>query len=324
MLPVSPKLLSFTPVMMFQGQAHEAGLLTHLKSIDGAQYDLVLTVNRKGEKHACLYLTLESRPPGQPLVLAIYGAKGRSLAVFKAGAQPTRANFLGAALFIANDFLQDTLVPAQPPAEAGRAIVSKTLAEFFPDARQRRSMHYSFAHVWLPEYAHSDPARFFGYFQRREQEPTRFVRSRWQMMEEDAGLYGGATMDKVDIRRVTDLTMTVGLPATPAVPGPAPAAHPEIFESPLPVAVVQMPPPEYTAHAWLVALVHDLQADAPTPAALRVFTLENSEGLTGYGILCEWQGRGKERIHRNHGTHVPITRDDFLKQVFLKMRAGED
>ena len=210
MLPVQPKWSSATPMMMFNGQSHKAVLLSHIQSPDAAHYDSLLLVNRAGVDQPVLIITLEAETVGQPLNLVIYTERGRQLLPMK-GAEPiTRKNFLSAAFFVVEKTLQDRLqMPARPTAKP--PLEEKPLQEFYPDAAQRQKLHYHFAHRWLPAYVWSDPARFFGYFQRKEQEPAKFIQARWQIMEQQLGLalYPTEELPTV-IRRVSDFTYVGG------------------------------------------------------------------------------------------------------------------
>jgi hypothetical protein len=120
------------------------------------------------------------------------------------------------------------------------------------------------------------------------------------------------------IRLVSDLQMWVKFPLLPTgESGRQPGAN----EVRYPIAVVQMPVPEFMTHAYYVGIVLAQEqpgAAEPTWPEARVFTLEKIEEQPTDGRLCEWIIGGTEMSHRNYGTQVPVTREEFIKAVFAK------
>jgi hypothetical protein len=315
MLAVQPKFSSATPMMVFTGQSHQAALLSHIQSAGSAQYDSLLMVNRIGVENCCLIVALESEAAGQPLKLVIYTGKGRQVFPMNKAEPIGRQNFLAAAFFIVQNLLHDRLqMPVVPPGKP--AVEEKPLQEFYPDPAQRLKLHYHFAHRWLPVYAKSDPVRFFGYFQRGEQEPAKFIQARWQIMERELKLISPPPPGQLAtvIRRVSDLQMWVEFPSTAA---PSGEGSPRF-----PIAVVQMPVPEFMTHAYFVGIVlvpGEPGGAEPAKPQARVFTLEKIEQHPSDGRLCEWIITAPETTHRNYGTQVPATREAFIKAVFAKI-----
>jgi hypothetical protein len=305
MLPIQPKLSSATPMMMFTGHSHQAILLSHIQTAGPTQYDSLLMVNRIGVDKYCLIVALEVEVAGQPLNLVIYAEKGRQVISMNKAAPITRTNFLAASFVIVEKLLHDRLQLPVPPQ--GKPLVEeKPLQEFYPDAGQRLKLHYHFAHRWLPAYAKSDPACFFGYFQRGEQEPTKFVQARWQMMEQELKLIPSPPAGRLTtaIRRISDLKMRVDMSGR------------------YPFAVVQMPLPEFMTHAYYIGIVllsGKGQGVEPPKSEAKVFTLEKIEQSSTEGRLCEWAIAEREISHRNYGTQVPVTREEFIKAVLSKI-----
>ena len=309
-------------MMVFNGQSHQAALLSHIQSAGPTQYDSLLMVNREGVNEYCLIVSLESEAAGQPLKLVIYTEKGRQELAFKDSKPLERKGFLPVAFFIVEGILRDRLqMPVSPQSKP--PIEEKPLKEFYPDANQRLKLHYHFSHRWLPAYAKSDPARFFGYFQRGEQEPTKFIQARWQIMEQELKLIPPPPPGQIAtvIRRVSDLQMWVDI--TPlAQPVGEGGQRPGEGVSRYPLAVVQMPDPEFITHAYYVGIIL-VQAGqpgtAPAKPEARVFTLEKIEDSSTEGRLCEWSFAEKEITHRNYGTQVRVAREDFIKAMFAKI-----
>jgi hypothetical protein len=197
---------------------------------------------------------------------------------------------------------------------------SHPLAEFYPDARVRSQLLYTFAHRFLPRYAHDNPFNFVQHD--GVDDVSRFIQARWQMFEKTAGLqplFGPP--GQMIFRRVTDL-----LAWAQDV-----AEHPAVF--------IQMPTPEGPACAFFVGVVllaplgafktadvainlyvhhsgpaPDESLLAPLRAApCRFFTLERSVSLEGaqalqVGGFCEWTREGD---HCNTGLHLPANREAF-------------
>jgi hypothetical protein len=186
---------------------------------------------------------------------------------------------------------------------------TRPLREFYPDQALRHKIHYAFAHQFLPRYIHQNPRGFFmGLHLLKDPEfnecdPTRFLHARWMMFAENARL-----IEKVDdpnngtFYRVSDLSMSV---------------H-ELNGQP--VALIQMPAPDFRLEAYFVAAV--LLAPSAEAAAwkgdvqARVFTLEApvTEPVAGCttGLICEWTRKG---VHRNFAIASPANGTAFLQIV---------
>jgi hypothetical protein len=196
-------------------------------------------------------------------------------------------------------------------------VEEKSLQEFYPDAGQRLKLHYYFAHLWFPPYVKSDPARFFGYFQRGEQETTKFIQARWQMMEQELKLIPPSPPGQTVIRRVSDLQMWVELPSL-SHPTEMGGTGPGEGGLHLPMAIIQMPAPEFMTHAYYIGVVlvqgeHN-EGEQARPEA-RVFTLEKIEQSATDGRLCEWTIVQREVSHWNYGTQVAVARKEFINAV---------
>lgn len=202
---------------------------------------------------------------------------------------------------------------------------SRRLCEFYPDAPVRAKLHYTFAHRFLPRYAHDNP---FNFVRHDGVEPTRFIQARWQMFEKMAGIQPpfGPPGQPMIFRRVRDLKAWAQ----------AVAGCQTLF--------VEMPVPEGPTCAFFiaVALLAPLEAfqaadaaiqdhvfhSGPQPedallaplrgASARCFTLERSAALEGddrvlqVGGFCEWTSDGE---HRNSGVHLSATRKMFVEAV---------
>lgn len=196
----------------------------------------------------------------------------------------------------------------------------RRLAEFYPDPAVRQELHYLFAHQFLPAYVAQNPRAFFLYLTGTEHQgkhlpamdPTRFIQSRWCMMEERAGLLpepaNAQELLNRPFRRVMDLEA-----ALETIAGKS-------------AAIIQMPtpedPPENTLArplAWFVAVVQ-MQSDSA-----RCFTLERTLATAGsdarfaaYGLLCEWIAQE----HRNHGIPVEPDRRKFTAALGEVLKQG--
>jgi hypothetical protein len=310
MLPIQPKFTSSTPMAMFRGQRHQAALLSHLQSPDPIRYDSLLVVNHVEWDEFCFIVSLESAAPGQPLGLAVYAESGRRAVSPKDGKPLGRRTFLDHALGLVEEHLHERLM-FWLPAKAPPPIEEKPLKAFYPDEALRHKLHYCFAHQWLPAYARSDPARFFGYFERGEVEPTRFIQARWQMMEGELGVTAPPAPGQMVIRRVSDLQMSVELPA------PATSANQAIALR-RPIAIVQMPAPEFMTYAYFVGIVLDPAQPNGIPQSIpeaRVFTLEQIEGRDDRGRFCEWKRAEKAIEHFRYQTLVAPQRDEFIRAI---------
>ena len=301
MLTVKPNYISSTPMMMFQGHSHRGALVSHIVSGSQAVYDSLFLVNRSDANQYCLIISLEADAPDKPLNLVIYNEKGR-LVLPQTAPPITRQTFLAAAFFavekLLHDRMQTPLVPQGKPL-----ITEKPLQDFYPDAKQRLQLHYTFAHKWLPAYVHSDPIRFFGYLQRGENQPNHFIQSRWQMMERDLGLASPPPAANWIIRRVSDLQMFLD------------------NSSSYPLAIVEMPKPEFITHTWYVgiALGPEAHQAAPRPTqSERIFTLERVQDTLDQGVLCEWTFEKNQLSHRNYGLLVPTNREQFTKAILAQ------
>ncbi len=185
---------------------------------------------------------------------------------------------------------------------------SRPLAGFYPDAEQRYSVHYTFAHRFLPQYVHENPRAFFyGRYGgsaggSSPADCTRFIHSRWRIME---GMIAGAPSLGEPFRRVTDLS-----------------ARFETLNG-QPVAVITMPVPDRLVGAYFVAVV--LLAPAVDPEAwtddtrARVITLEYSDAGPAVGVLCEWTANG---THANTGRLLSADRESFLAAVADYLRGA--
>jgi hypothetical protein len=215
--------------------------------------------------------------------------------------------------------------------------ISKTLAEFYPDFSTRMGLHYAFTHKFLVHYVHENP---FNFALHDGVDPTRFVQTRWNMMEWNAGLQplpAASASKEIQFRRVSDLTAW-----TQEICG-----YPSIF--------IQMPTPEHYLRAFFIAVVFkfpiqdfrqveetfakQIQAQNPDAEAIltplyragarvgaRLFTLERSinleddERVLRIGSLCEWE---PTKQHHNFGMAVPVSRNDFVAAVSAATRQGE-
>jgi hypothetical protein len=324
---VIPVFTSATPVAVFRGQRHQASLLGHLQSSGPIQYDTVLAVNETGKDHYCLIVTLEADGPGRSFVLGVYNTLGRHTIADVGGTRPERSNFLTFAKFIVEKSLKDQF-EVYTPSRAKVTVEEKAFREFYPDPAQRQKLHYCFAHVWLPDYARQDPARFFGYFQRGEANPNRFIRSRFQIMEYEMGLTPPPLPSGqwATHRLMTDLQLWVCAPpawASPDLQLPAGGLPAGVTG----LAVVQMPAPEVMTHAYFVAVIalsDPLFTDSTKITAARAFTLEKRQGVEGAGVLCEWLHPGtKDRIHWKYPSLVAVDRHAFAAAVLASLREGE-
>jgi hypothetical protein len=281
-------------MMFFTGQTHQAVLLSHIQSADSMYYDSLLMVNRREANRQCLVVSLESEAANQPLQFTIYSENGRKVATPDKGEPINRQTFLAAAFFVVEKMLNDRL--QMLPMPSGTPIVEeKPLREFYPDSAERLKLHYLFAHRWLPAYVKSEAARFFGYFQRGEQKPTPFIQARWQMMERELKLIPVPTPDTVIIRRVKDLHMSVDSSGA------------------CPLAIVQMPTPEFVTHAYFVGIVllQQLEKFSEIGKAARIFTLEKVEDSSTEGSLCEWVFEESELTHGRYAIRLPATLERF-------------
>ena len=307
-------------MMVFTGQSHQAALLSHNLSAGPTQYDSLLMVSRIGVEESCLIVTLETEAAGQPLSLTLYTEKGRQVLPMNKAAPITRQTFLAAAFVIVESLLHDRLqLPVMPQGKP--VALEKPLREFYPDAGQRLKMHYFFSHRWLPAYAKSDPECFFGYFRRGEQEPTKFIQARWQMMEQELKLIPTPPPGQMVIRRVSDLQMRVEFPSVSQTTGEGGGRSADGASS-YPVAIIQMPAPEFMTHAYYVGVVliqGERSGVEPAKGEARAFTLEKIEQNPTDGRLCEWTLAEQEITHRNYGTQVAATRQEFIKAVLSKI-----
>ncbi|HWF18227.1 MAG TPA: hypothetical protein VG754_03125 [Verrucomicrobiae bacterium] len=186
---------------------------------------------------------------------------------------------------------------------------NRTFREFFPDPKLRHTMHYNFAHRFLPQYIHRNPYAFFSYIFRRDapglpMEPNRFLHSRWMAFEEN--IKGTMWQNVNSFRRVTDMTMSLHEAAG------------------RPVALVQMPNPEQPAEAFFVAATL-LASPAPEgwsrDVLARVFTLEALSPLfpesRTHGMFCEWLKNGR---HANYGIGYTPEHGAFLQGVTVALQ----
>ena len=190
----------------------------------------------------------------------------------------------------------------------------QSLREFYPDPQTRHRVHYTFAHRFLPQYVRQNPYAFFSYLFNPNlpggaMDPRRFLHSRWEMFEINAGLVpdpGNPLRNPTPWRRPTDLTMTIHILGG------------------RPCALVHLPVPEQPVEAHFVGVV--LQAQAadvgswPEDVSARVFTLEaahhSSPGIAPYGVFCEWT---KEGVHNNYGGGCALSSEAFLGLVQAQM-----
>jgi hypothetical protein len=86
----------------------------------------------------------------------------------------------------------------------------RPLAAFYPDASTRHSLHYAFAHRFLPHYVHQNP-RAFSF---EEKDPTRYIQSRWAAIFEPEATASSVNdwferMNVKVFRRLADLSMSI-------------------------------------------------------------------------------------------------------------------
>ena len=179
--------------------------------------------------------------------------------------------------------------------------VCRPLKDFYPDVDERHRAHYLFAHRFLPAYFFQNP-RGVGYHldQGDQNDCTRYVQARWQMMEEHEA---GTSIR--GFRRVTDLSawkQQIG-------------SHPALC--------VTMPEPEAPPLAFLLAAVFMVPSsmpwdDWPQETTGRFFTLERTdEDEAGYGVLCEWT----VTEHRNHVVRAESTAQGFIDAVARELKS---
>ena len=185
---------------------------------------------------------------------------------------------------------------------------SRPLHAFYPDPKLRSQIHYGFAHRFLPEYVHGDPGGFLAYLNAASIDPTRFIQSRWQMMEEIISLPGvdQGRFDPSVFRRLTELELW-----TDEVGG-------------RPAAIIQMPVPERAPLAFFIAVVirmtESSEDQGHVEASARYFTLERFIGGGGsaLGVLGEWT---HDRKHITHDLTIPVSREAFIGAVARAIEA---
>jgi hypothetical protein len=188
----------------------------------------------------------------------------------------------------------------------------RPLAAFYSDASTRHSLHYAFAHRFLPHYVHQNPRAFsFVFLPEADagvKDPTRYIQSRWAMFEAEATATSvNDWFDRMNVkvfRRLADLSMSV-----------------HEFAG-WPIALIRMPMPEQGPGAFFIAVVllasmskRDLW---PEDVQARVFTLEREldDDHPGEGVICEWT---KEGTHRLWGPRLVANPEAFLQAIVSRL-----
>jgi len=181
----------------------------------------------------------------------------------------------------------------------------RALHELYPDAEERKAVHYAFAHRFVPDMLFASPFKFFLTADEGPTDATRFIQSFWwtfirPMFEQK---HPESTRRDVRIfRRISDVQAKwiegVGRHAL----------------------LVDMPAPEKSPHAFFAMAVsliprRKLPKTRTEPPTVRYLTLERRQkdgiacGLDEPGVLCE---RTAARVHLYHGIMVMPREADFI------------